>query len=104
MGREGHVCGVPNPVLKPSADDVSTSLRARKMKVDAVEAKAELMLRSLDAFHRKILALQAVTAALAARVDLGEGDSRALAAELAAQHPPELADPLREEIARLIRR
>ena len=43
-------------------------------------------------------------AALAARVDLGEGDSRALAAELAAQYPPELADPLREEIARLIRR
>lgn len=83
---------------------MNTSLRARKMKMDAVEAKAELLLRSLDGFHRKILALQAVTAELADRVNLTEGDTKGLAADLAAKHPPELAAALREEIARLIRR
>lgn len=71
-------------------------------RLQLVESKAELLLRSLATMQIKVSALQTITVELASKSDCRAEDVERILSGFSDRYPPELVASLREEVLRLL--
>ncbi len=77
-------------------------LNSLAKKLQLVESKAELLLRSLATMQIKVSALQAITVELARQGDFRAGDVERILSGFSDRYPPDLVASVREEVLRLL--